>query len=144
MGTLSAFMKENAKPIENEEIVVSNRFTNEKGNPEKWIIRKLTGKENNNLRRKHTKKIKNKLGRIEEDFNSDAYQEEYITSSVIYPDLKDADLQKSYHALGEYDLLQKMLTADELANLQIKLSGFAEEEIIENSMDNLIEEVKND
>lgn len=144
MGTLSAFMKQNAKPIENEEIVVSNRFMDEKGNSEKWIIRKLTGKENNNLRRKHTKKIKSKLGRIEENFNSESYQEEYITSSIIYPDLTNTELQESYQALGEYDLLQKMLTADEFANLQIKLSGFAEEEIVENSMDNLIEQVKND
>ena len=30
MGTLSAFMKQNAKPIENEEIVVSNRFIDRK------------------------------------------------------------------------------------------------------------------
>ena len=86
----------------------------------------MTGKENNYLRKKHTKKIKNKLGRIEENFNSESYQEEYITSSIIYPDLKDTALQESYQALGEYDLLQKMLTADEFANLQIKLSGFAE------------------
>ena len=42
-----------------------------------------------------------------------------------------------------YDLLEKMLTADELANLQIKISGFVEEEIVEDSLENQIEEVKN-
>lgn len=140
---LQAFLKGNAKPIEDIEMIVSKRFVDDKGNPIPWILRQLTGKESNNLRKKHTKKIKNKLGRIEEQFNSEAYQEEFITSSIIFPELADADLQKSYSALGEYDLLQKMLSADELANLQIKVSGFAEEEIIENSMDNLVDEAKN-
>ncbi len=138
-----AFLKGNAKPIEDIEMIVSKRFVDEEGNVIPWVLRQLTGKESNNLRKKHTKKIKNKLGRIEEQFNSEAYQEEFITSSVIFPDLRNAKLQESYNALGEYDLLQKMLSADELANLQIKISGFAEEEIIENSMDNLVEEAKN-
>lgn len=138
-----AFLKGNAKPIEDIEMIVSKRFVDKEGNAIPWVLRQLTGKESNNLRKKHTKKIKNKLGRIEEQFNSEAYQEEFITSSVIFPDLRNAKLQESYNALGEYDLLQKMLSADELANLQIKISGFAEEEIIENSMDNLVEEAKN-
>lgn len=140
---LQAFLKGNAKPIEDIEMIVSKRFVDSNENPIPWILRQLTGKESNNLRKKHSKKIKNKLGRIEEQFNSEAYQEEFITSSIIYPDLTNAKVQESYGALGAYDLLQKMLSADELANLQIKISGFAEEEIIENSMDNLVEEAKN-
>lgn len=144
MGTLSAFLKGNAKPIENIEMIVSQRFTDENGKPIPFVLKQLTGKESNDLRKKHTRKIKNKLGRIEENFNNDAYQEEYITSSVIFPDLTDAELQKSYGVMGAYNLLQTMLTAEEFANLQIKVAGFAEEEIIENSMDNLVEEVKND
>lgn len=140
---LRAFLKGNAKPIEDIKMVVSKRFVDNEGNPIPWILRQLTGKESNNLRKKHTKKIKNKLGRIEEQFNSEAYQEEFITSSVIFPDLTDAEVQQSYGALGAYDLLQKMLSADELANLQIKVSGFAEEEILDNSMDNLVNEAKN-
>lgn len=88
-------------------------------------------------------RIKNKLGRIEEQFNSEGYQEAFITNSIVFPDLTATKLQTDYGALGAYDLLQKMLSADELANLQIKISGFAEEEIIENTMDNLVEEAKN-
>lgn len=140
---LQAFLKGNAKPIEDIKMIVSKRFVDKNDNPIPWILRQLTGKESNNLRKKHTKKIKNKLGRIEEQFNSEAYQEEFITSSIVFPDLTNAKLQTDYNALGAYDLLQKMLSADELANLQIKISGFAEEEIIENSMDNLVEEAKN-
>lgn len=140
---LQAFLKGNAKPIEDIEMIVSTRFIDKNGKPIPWVLRQLTGKESNNLRKKHTRKIKNKLGRIEEQFNSEAYQEEFITSCIVFPDLSNAKVQESYHALGAYDLLQKMLSADELANLQIKISGFAEEEIIDNSMDNLVEEAKN-
>lgn len=138
-----AFLKGIAKPIEDIKMVVSTRFTDKNGNPVPWILKQLTGKESNELRKKYTKKIKNKLGRIEEQFNSEGYQEAFITSSIVFPDLTATKLQTSYGALGAYDLLQKMLSADELANLQIKISGFAEEEIIENSMDNLVEEAKN-
>lgn len=138
-----AFLKGNAKPIENIEMIVSKRFTDNEGNPIPWILKQLTGKESNELRKRFTKKIKNKLGRIEEQFNSEGYQEAFITNSIVFPDLTNTKLQQSYGALGAYDLLQKMLSADELANLQIKVSGFAEEEIIENSMDNLVEEAKN-
>lgn len=141
--SFQAFLKGNAKPIENIEMIVSDRFVDEKGKSIPWILRRLTALENNNLRKKHTKKIKSKLGRIEEQFNSDKYQEEFILNSIVFPDLSITKLQESYGAMGEYDLLQKMLSADELANLQLKISGFAEEEIVEESMDNLIEEAKN-
>lgn len=142
MSGLTDFLKGNVREVKNEEVIVSKRFGPE-DNPTKWIIRKLTAKENKNLRRKYTKKIKDKLGRITEEFDSEKYQEDYMVRSIVFPDLSDAELQKSWGALGEYDLLEKMLTADELANLQIKISGFVEEEIVEDSLENQIEEVKN-
>lgn len=142
MSSLTDFLKGNVREVKNEEVIVSKRFGPE-NNPTKWIIRQLTAKENKNLRRKYTKKIKDKLGRITEEFDSEKYQEDYMVRSIVFPDLSDAELQKSWGALGEYDLLEKMLTADELANLQIKISGFVEEEIIEDSLENQIEEVKN-
>lgn len=141
--SLDAFLKGNAKAIENIEMIVSKRFTDQSGKPIPWILKQLTGQENNSLRKKHTKKTKDKLGRIQEVFDSEKYQEEFIIKSIIYPDLENTKLQESYNALGAYDLLQKMLTAEEFANLQIKLSGYAEEEIIDNSIDNLVEEAKN-
>lgn len=142
MSGLTDFLKGNVREVKNEEVIVSKRFGPE-NNPTKWIIRQLTAKENKNLRRKYTKKIKDKLGRITEEFDSEKYQEDYMVRSIVFPDLSDAELQKSWGALGEYDLLEKMLTADELANLQIKISGFVEEEIVEDSLENQIEEVKN-
>lgn len=142
MSSLTDFLKGNVREVKNEEVIVSKRFGPE-DNPTKWIIRKLTAKENKNLRRKYTKKIKDKLGRITEEFDSEKYQEDYMVRSIVFPDLSDAELQKSWGALGGYDLLEKMLTADELANLQIKISGFVEEEIVEDSLENQIEEVKN-
>lgn len=142
MSSLTDFLKGNVREVKNEEVIVSKRFGPE-NNPTKWIIRQLTAKENKNLRRKYTKKIKDKLGRITEEFDSEKYQEDYMVRSIVFPDLSDAELQKSWGALGEYDLLEKMLTADELANLQIKISGFVEEEIVEDSLENQIEEVKN-
>ncbi len=142
MSNLTDFLKGNVREVKNEEVIVSKRFGPE-DNPTKWIIRKLTAKENKNLRRKYTKRIKDKLGRITEEFDSEKYQEDYMVRSIVFPDLSDAELQKSWGALGEYDLLEKMLTADELANLQIKISGFVEEEIVEDSLENQIEEVKN-
>jgi hypothetical protein len=52
----------------------------------------------------------------------------------VFPNLKDAELQNSYHAMGEEELLTRMLTAGEYADYVIKVQevcgfeqGFEEE-----------------
>ncbi|MNC83125.1 Phage XkdN-like protein [compost metagenome] len=61
-------------------------------------------------------------------------------TSVVYPDLKDAELQKSYGVLGADQLLRKMLLPGEYATLLQKvqsINGF------DKDVNELADEVKN-
>lgn len=130
--TLNAFL--NPIKSENEEIVISKRFQ-EEGNPVKWEIRAIMNDENDNLIKKHTKKDK----RGNQIFDRVSYMNELIASSVVYPDLKDAELQKAYGVMGEAQLLSKMLLVGEYATLAEavqKISGLDVDE-------DLVEEAKN-
>jgi len=132
--SLKAFMN----PIipQNEKVVVSNRFM-EGGKPEAFEIRPILQAENDKLMKKHTKKDKKTHLEV---FDRQTYISELTATAVVYPDLKDAELQKRYEALGEAQCLKNMLLIGEYGTLVEavqSLSGLDED------MNDLVEEAKN-
>ena len=103
--SLAAFL--NPIKVENELVEVSDRFIGEDGNPVKWEIRAIGSKENDQLMRKHTKRDKKTKQEI---FDRTSYINDLVASAVVYPDLKNSELQQAYGVLGEVELLQKMLS----------------------------------
>lgn len=103
--SLKAFL--NPIKVENAFVEVSNRFLDEDGKPIKWEIRAISSEENDRLTRKHTKRDRKTKQEI---FDRSSYINELVASAVVYPDLKNAELQKAYGVLGEVELLQKLLT----------------------------------
>jgi hypothetical protein len=133
MGSLNAFL--NPVKVENKEVIVSNRFA-ENGKLVPFIIRPIIQEENKELIKAYTKR--NKKG--EETFDRAEYIAAMTAQAVIFPDLKNAELQGKHNVVGETALLQKMLFAGEfatLANEVQKISGL-DEDINED-----IEEAKN-
>lgn len=132
--SLKAFL--NPVIPQNEKIVVSKRFV-ENGEPVKFEIRPILQSENDKLMKKHTKK--DKKSQIE-TFDRQAYISELTAAAVVFPDLKNAELQKAYSALGEAECLKNMLLIGEYGELvqQVqKLSG------LDDDINDLVEEVKN-
>ncbi len=133
MKSLKAFL--NPVQVENKEVIVSNRFKeNDKVVP--FIIRPITQEENKLLIKKYTKKDKKGA----EVFDRAEYVQALTASAVVFPDLKNAELQNAYGVLGESSLLQKMLYVGEYAELAIavqELSG------LDKDINNDIEEAKN-
>lgn len=134
MSSLKAFLN----PIRagNKEVIVSNRFQDEKGNPVPFIIRPITQKENEQLLKKHTKRDK----RGNEVFDRTSYAHELAAMAVVFPDLKNAELQQAYGVLGEAELLKEMLYVGEFAQLALavrELSG------LDDDINEVIEDVKN-
>lgn len=133
MSSLNAFLH----PIqtENKEIIVSNRFIeNEK--PVPFIIRPISQDENKQMIKKYTKRDKKGA----ETFDRTEYVSALTAAAVIFPDLKNAELQKAYGVLGESALLQKMLYIGEYAELAQaaqELSG------LDKDINDDIEEAKN-
>lgn len=133
-NNLQAFL--NPVTPENEEIVISKRFKDEKGNPIPFIIRPITQEENSALLRKFTRRGKDG----KEEFQSAEYSAQLAAETVVYPDLKNAELQKAYGVIGERKLLQKMLLVGEynrLLEAAQRISGMDVDD------DELVDEAKN-
>ncbi|WP_341444429.1 phage tail assembly chaperone [Petroclostridium xylanilyticum] len=138
MGVLVMSLKAFLNPIvpKNEKVIVSKRFV-EDGKPVEWEIKPVTQEENDLLMKKYTKKDK-KTGA--ETFDRQGYINELVASAVVFPDLKNAELQKAYGVLGETDLLKKMLLIGEFAVLAQKVQELAG---LDEDINELVEEAKN-
>ena len=133
MSSLKAFL--NPIKIENKEVIVSNRFQ-EDGKPVPFIIRPITQKENEQLIKKYTKRDK----KGNETFDRTGYIHELTARAVVFPDLKNTELQNAYGVLCEVELIKTMLYAGEFAEL-----GEAVQELsgLDTDINEEIEEVKN-
>ncbi|MCM3040744.1 phage portal protein [Paenibacillus motobuensis] len=139
MSNLSLFFAQNVVSEISEEVIISPRFKNEAGKPVPWKLRSMTEEENEAIRKSAQRKIKER-GIVTLDTNSDEYLAKLVVASVVFPDLKDAELQKSYGVLGADHLLRKMLLPGEYATLLQKVqevNGF------DRDVNELAEEVKN-
>lgn len=140
MSSLQAFFAQSVQSNITEEFVVSERFKDEQGNPIPWKLRTLTEAENEELRKAATQYVKGKGGQRVPEVKPEVYLAKIATASVVFPDLKDAELQRSYGVVGAEDLLKKMLLAGEYAALIQKtqeLNGF------DRDINTAIEDIKN-
>lgn len=138
--SLSSFFAQNAEVETYEEFAVSPRFKDEEGKPILWKLRTMTEAENEEIRKEATVLTKGKNGVKVPETKPEVYLGKLAARSVVYPDLKDAELQKSYGVLGEENLLKKMLLAGEYGILIQKvqeINGF------DRDVNDLVEEVKN-
>ncbi|MFD0675158.1 phage portal protein [Cohnella sp. GCM10027633] len=139
MSSLSAFYAQNAAAANAVEVVVSDRFKDADGQPIPWQLRSMTEEENESIRKSATRQVKAKGGRSTE-VNGDEYIVKLAAASVVFPNLRDAELQKSYGVLGADKLLRTMLLPGEYAQLVNKvqeINGF------DRDTEELIEDVKN-
>jgi hypothetical protein len=140
MSDLSVFFAQNAATETTESVVVSPRFRDAAGEPVAWKLRSMTEEENETCRKAATKHVKGKNGMRVPETNADEYMANLVAASVAFPNLKDAELQKSYGVMGAGPLLKKMLLPGEYALLIQKvqeLNGF------DRDMNELVDEVKN-
>jgi hypothetical protein len=142
MSDLSAFFAQNAQADITEEFVVSERFKDKEGKPVPWKLRSMTEAENEECRKAATRSIKGNNGRkgTEVKVIPEEYVAKLTVASIEFPNLKDAELQKSYNVIGAEMLLRKMLLPGEYAALVQKvqdINGF------DKDMNELVEEVKN-
>jgi len=132
--SLSAFL--NPVKVENKKVIVSNRFI-ENGKAVPFEIKAISQEENKRLLKKYTKRDKKGV----ETFDRAEYLADLVATSVVFPDLHNAELQKAYGVLGAPALLQKMLLVGEFAELsnQVQILSGLDEDINKD-----IEEVKNE
>lgn len=140
MSDFSMFFAGQSPAEITEEFVVSIRFKDAEGKPVPWKLLSITEEENQECRRAATRKVKGKNGVYTPEIDPNDYMAKLMVTSVIYPDLKNSELQKSYGVLGAESLLRKMLLPGEFAALGERvqaLNGF------DRDMNELVDEVKN-
>ena len=96
MSDLSAFFAQNAAVETTEDFLVSVRFKGKDDKPLPWKLRSITEEENQVLRKAATKKVKGKHGVYTPELDTNEYLAKMVVSSVTFPDLKNAELQKTY------------------------------------------------
>ncbi len=130
---MNAFMKQNKRDTSKEiEIAVTDAFLDSNGEPIKWKLRSVTSKVYQEIIDKCTSKKGN--------LDIGKFTKMLAVKSVVFPDLKNAELQDSYGVFSEYDLLDAMLSEfreyDNLLTIATKLNEST-------SIEEQIDQVKN-
>ena len=115
--TLSAFLSENAIPVENIKFAASPRFVDENKKPVEWGIKTITGTEDEALRKSCARRVPvpGKRNQYQKETDYDLYLGKLAVACTVFPNLNDKGLQDSYKAMGAEALLKAMLTPGEYA-----------------------------
>lgn len=127
-----------ANPVDNltEEVIVSPRFKDEKGNLLKFTIKAMTPAEFEEIRKKATRIKKGK----QVEFDNQLFNLSIAINHTVNPDFRSAESIKKLGVNTPEEYVQKVLLAGELSSLVQRineLSGF------DVGMNDLVEEVKN-
>ena len=128
MSRLSAFLN----PVnagETKEIMISNRFIGEDGQPVPFVIRPLKQEENEALVRRCRKYKQLPNGQAQEILDNGELARQIVIAATVDPDFHDAELCAGYGVVDPAQLPGKMLLAGEFAALSraiMDLSGFHE------------------
>ena len=125
MSALSAFLHP-AVVSEEKEVIISQRFLDEKGKPVPFKVRSLTQKENNaNVRAAtHRKKVGNQWQDV---LDSSELSARTVVDGTVFPDFRSAELCEAYGTKDPIQMPGKMLLAGEflkLLNAINELCGF--------------------
>ena len=99
------FYRENRKDREEREVLLTDRLAKD-GGQMLFRIRPMSQRENESIWK-----------RCSED--EKRYEGAVLAESVVFPDLKDAELQNSYGVVGAERLLKKLLLAGEYDRLRM-------------------------
>lgn len=127
MSKLSVFLHP-VSAAEEREVVVSDRFRNEDGQPAAFRIRALTQEENDEITCQ-SRKVKKVNGQVQESLDSVEFSRRMVVAATVEPDFRSKELCDAYHVLDPLLVPGKMLLAGEYARLLkeiTKLSGFTD------------------
>lgn len=115
--SLSAFLAQNALPVENVKFPVSPRFQDKDKKPMEWEIKTITGTEDEALRKSCAKRvpIPGKRNQYQKETDYDMYLCKLAVACTVFPNLNSKELQESYKVMGGEALLKAMLTPGEYA-----------------------------
>lgn len=142
MSNIKAFMQ---PPVmeQTEEVIVSDRFVDEKGNPVPFKIRAISQEVNEGLyKQASTPKKKNGVI-VGREFDNTKYTNLLLLTCTVEPNFKNTELCTYYKTNDPAEVPGRMLSSGEykkLMNAIMKLNGFGDNE---DDREILEEEAKN-
>jgi hypothetical protein len=142
MSGLKAFMK---PPVTDttEDVIISDRFTDEDGKVQPFKIRIISQEINESLHNQASRPIKKNGVVIGSQTDSTKYGNLLIVACVVYPNFKDSELCDYYKTKDPLDVPRRMLTAGEfnkLVKAVNRINGF---DVGDDQAETLEEEAKN-
>ena len=107
MSKLSAFLHP-INTTEETEIIVSNRFQDENGNPVPFKIRALTQEENDMILKQATRKVKVN-GQTMEQLDKVDFSRRMVLAATVEPDFSSKELCDAYGVMDPLLVPGKML-----------------------------------
>lgn len=141
MSNLKAFMQ---PPVDDtKEVVVSERFKDEKGNVIPFKIRVISQEVNESLHKQASRPVRKNGVVVGSELDSTKYGNLLLIACTAYPNFKDAELCEYYKTKDATEVPARMLTIGEYNKLvkEIqRLNSFATDD---DQVDTLEEEAKN-
>lgn len=124
MSNFSAFLAQNKVKKENVKFAVSDSFLDENGKPIEWELRQIDSSEDKALRKAATQQVKvpGRSNQYRAELDTNMYISKLVTACVVFPNLNDKELQDSYKVMGAENLIEKMLSPGEFAELSAKVT----------------------
>ena len=127
--SMSAFLEATVEEVPNKEVVISKRFKDKNGDPIPFEIKPIPTSKIRKLRKSAMRYINGKV-----NVDVDVLNQLMVIESLVYPDLKNEDLQQKFGVMGEEDLLDAMLLPgefDDLTTQVTELCGYNGAELVE-------------
>ena len=143
MSNLKMFMKKNKKVRENVFFEATKSLLDENGEILQWEVKPLSTKDDESIKEEctHEVQVKGKPNQFRPKMNITEYLSKMLATSVVFPDLSNAELQDSYGVKTPEELLKEMIDDpgeyNDFGMFVQKLSGF------EKTIDEKVDEVKN-
>lgn len=142
---MSAFM---APDLEDEreatkEIYISDKFKDAEGNPVPWVIRRIPISENRDLRNMCMYNQRQRNGVYVKMLNQQKYLSQLVLTSTVFPDLRNVDLLKRWHANDAEEVLDALLTSGEYDDLIEAITEFNGYDPLEKEDESTVEAAKN-
>lgn len=100
-----------------EEVVISDRFKDENGDPVKFRIRPLSQEENERIIKACTITSRNRSGQKEKVFDDERYRRMIVVNGTVYPDFQNKELCDGYGVIDPLLVPSKMLLVGEYSKL---------------------------
>lgn len=129
MSNFEQFMKKNKVKVENVKYPVTASLQDENGEPLLWELRAVPTKERHVLTDECTYVKKTESGEVTE-LDNNLLMRKVAAAAVVYPNLRDKELQDSYGVMTPEDLIVEMVDcAEEFTALMVMVNKYGKVDI---------------